>query len=81
MMWMIIAITNWRFRQALRAQDDKLFREVYAWSAWKWPLPPWYLLTISTLLLACCLATSIDPLVSSEFPFGNKMYYLEQYRD
>ncbi|KAL2416594.1 Amino-acid permease GAP1 [Exophiala dermatitidis] len=67
MMWMIIAITNWRFRQALRAQDDKLFREVYAWSAWKWPLPPWYLLTISTLLLACCLATSIDPLGDTPF--------------
>lgn len=72
-MWIIISITNWRFHQALEAQNDPLFTEVYAWRAWKWPVPPVHLMLVSGLLLACCLAISIKPLVSSLRPSQNSL--------
>jgi amino acid permease len=31
--WITIAFTNWRFHCALKAQNDPLFTEIYAWKS------------------------------------------------
>jgi amino acid transporter len=66
--WIIIAFTNWRFHCALKAQNDPLFTEIYAWKSSLWPLAPAWLMLISVFLLVCCLVAGIDPIVSSLFP-------------
>lgn len=62
--WIIISFTNWRFHCALKAQNDKLFSEVYAWKSNAWPLGPGWLMLISLLLLVCCIYSGIEPVVS-----------------
>lgn len=64
MNWIIIAFTSWRFHQALAAQNDQLFSQVYAWKSVAWPTAPVWLMTISILLLACCIGAGIGDLVS-----------------
>jgi len=63
--WIIIAFTNWRFHCALKAHNDPLFKEVYAWKSSAWPLAPGWLMLISLLLLVCCFAAGINPVVST----------------
>lgn len=63
--WAIVAYTSIRFRAAVRAQNSDIFKGVYAWNTYRWPLAPVISLTISTLLLVCLLYLSIVPLVSS----------------
>ncbi|KIW90176.1 1-pyrroline-5-carboxylate dehydrogenase [Cladophialophora bantiana CBS 173.52] len=58
--YFIIAFTNRRFHCALEAQNDALFKELYAWKSSLWPLAPGWLITISPLLLGCCIAAGID---------------------
>ncbi|PYH45987.1 proline-specific permease [Aspergillus saccharolyticus JOP 1030-1] len=59
--WAIIAVTSFRFRAAVRAQQSPVFGMPYAWqSAW-WPLAPAISLALSGLLLVCLLYTSIKP--------------------
>ncbi|KAL4929944.1 amino acid permease/ SLC12A domain-containing protein [Aspergillus undulatus] len=48
MVWLVIAITSFRLRKALKAQRDGLFSESCAWKCNLWPVPPAWLLT-------CCL--------------------------
>lgn len=66
--WIIISFTNWRFHQALEAQKDPLFQQIYSWQSTAWPLAPGWLMIISLLLLVSCLVCGITPIVSSVIP-------------
>lgn len=61
--WMVIAVSNLRFHQALRAQNYQLFDQTYGWQSIAWPFAPVYLLVVSTILLVCLLYAAIKPLV------------------
>ncbi|KAE9581595.1 Amino-acid permease GAP3 [Colletotrichum fructicola] len=74
--WIIISFTNWRFHAALKAQNDPLFSQVYAWKSTAWPLAPAWLMLISLLLLACCLICGIDPIGSDSFSAENFFQYM-----
>ncbi|PYH84393.1 proline-specific permease [Aspergillus uvarum CBS 121591] len=63
--WAIIAVTSFRFRAAMRAQQSTLFETPYAWQSLLWPLAPVTSLAVSSVLLVCLLFTSIKPVVSS----------------
>ncbi|PYI34381.1 proline-specific permease [Aspergillus indologenus CBS 114.80] len=63
--WAIIAVTSFRFRAAMRAQQSPLFETPYAWQSLLWPLAPVTSLAVSSVLLVCLLFTSIKPVVSS----------------
>ncbi|KAK7408937.1 hypothetical protein QQX98_008881 [Neonectria punicea] len=73
MNWMIIAFTSWRFHQALTAQNDPLFTQVYAWKGFAWPIAPTWLMAVSTLLFACCLGAGIGDL--STTPFSAETFF------
>ncbi|KAH6893118.1 amino acid permease/ SLC12A domain-containing protein [Thelonectria olida] len=60
--WFIIAFTSWRFHQAIQAQNDTLFSEVYAWRSSKWPLAPVWLSIVSTAIFASCWAAGLKPI-------------------
>ncbi|KAJ9640535.1 hypothetical protein H2199_006074 [Coniosporium tulheliwenetii] len=74
--WMIIAFTSCRFHKVLKAQNDPLFKETYAWESTKWPLAPVWLFTISTLILAGCLAAGINPIGDLGFTAENFFEYM-----
>lgn len=74
--WMIISFTSYRFHQTIKAQDDALFRENYAWQSIRWPLAPVWLMTISLLILAGCLAAGINPLGELGFTVDNFFQYM-----
>ena len=38
--WIIISFTSWRFHQAIKAQNDPLWTEIYAWRMQRYPIPP-----------------------------------------
>ncbi|KAL5363214.1 proline-specific permease [Aspergillus floccosus] len=59
--WMVVAVSSWRFHKALKAQQDPLFSQLYAWRSTAWPLAPVWLMTISLLLLVCCVYAGIVP--------------------
>ncbi|OJD34602.1 aat family amino acid transporter [Diplodia corticola] len=50
--WIILVIVSWRFRAALKAQNDPLFDQVYSWSA------SFYYFTLAWLALGCALLTA-----------------------
>ncbi|KAE8454311.1 hypothetical protein EG329_005236 [Mollisiaceae sp. DMI_Dod_QoI] len=60
--WFVICITSWRFRAALKAQNDQLFTEVYAYRTWAWPIPPIWLFSGSTVLLVSCIYLGLYPI-------------------
>lgn len=62
--WIIISFVNWKFHRALKAQNDPLFTEVYAWKSSLWPLAPAWLTLISLFLLVCCIFLGVKPPVS-----------------
>lgn len=64
MVWFFIAVTSFRFRAALKAQNDPLLSEVYAWKCALWPLPPIWLLICCGLFMACSLYLALYPIVS-----------------
>ncbi|ETI21011.1 hypothetical protein G647_07354 [Cladophialophora carrionii CBS 160.54] len=74
--WIIISFTNWRFHCALKAQNDPLFTEVYAWKSSLWPLAPAWLMLISLFLLVCCLAAGINPIGDAGFTAENFFQYM-----
>ncbi|KIX06492.1 uncharacterized protein Z518_04468 [Rhinocladiella mackenziei CBS 650.93] len=74
--WMIIAFTSLRFHAAIRAQNDPIFSETYSWRSKFWPLAPIWVLLVSTVLLACCLAAGIDPLGDAGFTANNFFLYI-----
>lgn len=65
--WIIISFVNWRFHRALKAQNDQLFTEVYAWRSSCWPLAPAWLMLISVFLLVCCVFLGVEPPVSVSY--------------
>ncbi|KAG6356532.1 hypothetical protein INS49_015920 [Diaporthe citri] len=69
--WIIISFTNWQFHKAIRAQDDPLFKQVYAWRSSAWPLAPGWLMLTSLLLLVFCLVCGITPIDGSGFTAEN----------
>ncbi|CAG8954135.1 hypothetical protein HYFRA_00009239 [Hymenoscyphus fraxineus] len=62
--WFVIAIISFRFRAALRAQNDPLFTEIHAYKTSWWPFPPTYLFVGSIFPLIGCIYIGILPLVS-----------------
>lgn len=74
--WIIIAFTSWRFHCALKAQNDSLFNEVYAWKSSFWPLAPAWLMLVSLLLLVCCFAAGISPVGGAGFTAYNFFQYM-----
>ncbi|KAF2138161.1 uncharacterized protein K452DRAFT_234977 [Aplosporella prunicola CBS 121167] len=50
--WIVLVITSWRFRAALKAQNDPLFDQVYAWSA------SFYNVTLGVLAAGCAFLTA-----------------------
>ncbi|KAJ4305323.1 hypothetical protein N0V90_000854 [Kalmusia sp. IMI 367209] len=62
MVWVVVAITSFRFRAALKAQGDTLFDEPYAWRCTLWPIPPILLLTCCTLYTACSFYLGLYPI-------------------
>ncbi|KAI8667451.1 AA-permease domain-containing protein [Fusarium sp. Ph1] len=74
--WFIIALTNYRFRQAVEAQNDHLFSEEYAWTSSWWPAAPLWTATVAMLLFVCCIYAAVDPVDGSEFTAYNFFQYL-----
>ncbi|KAI1342809.1 amino acid permease [Xylariaceae sp. FL0016] len=62
MVWVVVAITSFRFRAALRAQDDPLFRQVHAWSCDWWPFPPIWLLLCCAFYTGCSVYLGLYPI-------------------
>ncbi|KAF4961379.1 hypothetical protein FSARC_10195 [Fusarium sarcochroum] len=76
MNWAIVAITSIRFRAALKAQNDPLFSEAYAWKVKLWPAGPVVVLAIVCLMLACCILAGAFPLDSDGFTAYNFFQYM-----
>ncbi|KAF9877998.1 amino acid permease [Colletotrichum karsti] len=74
--WIIISFTNWRFHGALKAQNDPLFSQTYAWRSAAWPLAPAWLMLVSLILLASCLICGIDVIGSDSFSAKNFFQYM-----
>ncbi|KAH9897460.1 amino acid permease [Xylariomycetidae sp. FL2044] len=66
MVWVVIGITSLRFRAALKAQNDPLFTETYAWKCSLWPLPPIWLLLCCSFYTACSIYLALYPIGSDE---------------
>ncbi|OAG08497.1 amino acid permease [Paraphaeosphaeria sporulosa] len=62
MVWVVVAIISFRFRAALNAQNDPLFKEPYAWKCTLWPMPPILLLTCCSLYTACSFYLGLYPI-------------------
>ncbi|KAJ5725154.1 uncharacterized protein N7483_006511 [Penicillium malachiteum] len=75
MVWFVIAITSFRFRAALKAQNDPLFDQIYSWKCSIWPIPPIWLLTCCCFYIACSLYLALYP-IGSNTPTA---YYFFQY--
>ncbi|KAI7186014.1 hypothetical protein KC363_g6826 [Hortaea werneckii] len=60
--WIVVGITSLRFRAALKAQNDPLFQESYAWKCAIWPFPPIWLLVCCTLYTGCSLYLALYPI-------------------
>jgi amino acid transporter len=63
MVWVVISITSFRFRAALKAQDDPLLLQTYAWKCSCWPLPPTWLLTCCAFYTGCSFYLALYPIV------------------
>ncbi|EME86013.1 uncharacterized protein MYCFIDRAFT_186399 [Pseudocercospora fijiensis CIRAD86] len=64
MVWVVIGITSFRFRAALKAQDDPLFEQRYAWRCKWWPVPPAWLLLCCSLYTGCSFYMALYPIGS-----------------
>ncbi|CAK3973554.1 amino acid permease [Lecanosticta acicola] len=62
--WVVIGITSFRFRAALKAQKDPLFDQKYAWMCKWWPFPPIWLLTCCSLYTGCSIYLALFPIGS-----------------
>ncbi|KAH7134557.1 amino acid permease/ SLC12A domain-containing protein [Dactylonectria estremocensis] len=74
--WIIISFTSWRFHVALKAQNDPLFEQTYAWSSVMWPLAPVWLMSVSLVLTASCFSLGINPLGGADFTPENFFQYI-----
>ncbi|RDW85811.1 putative amino acid permease [Coleophoma crateriformis] len=75
MVWVVIAVTSFRFRAALKAQNDPLFTESYAWKCSFWPLPPIWLGICCTMYTGCSIYLALYPIGSTEI----SAYYFFEY--
>ncbi|KAL4810959.1 amino acid permease/ SLC12A domain-containing protein [Aspergillus unguis] len=75
MVWFVIAITSFRFRAAVRAQNDSLFEEIYAWKCALWPFPPAWLGTCCCFFIGTSFYLALYP-IGSDTPSA---YYFFQY--
>ncbi|KAL4966281.1 amino acid permease/ SLC12A domain-containing protein [Aspergillus stella-maris] len=75
MVWLVIGITSFRFRAALRAQGDGLFGEVYAWKCSIWPVPPGWLVVCCGFYIGTSFYLALYP-IGSDTPTA---YYFFQY--
>lgn len=64
MVWFVIGITSFRFRAALKAQNDPLFTQVYVWKTSLWPLPPIWLLLCCCFYIGTSFYLALYPIVS-----------------
>jgi yeast amino acid transporter len=62
MVWVVIGITSFRFRAALKAQDDPLWQQPYAWKCKWWPFPPAWLLICCSLYTGCSFYLALYPI-------------------
>lgn len=62
--WIVVAVTSFRFRAALKAQGDALFSEPYAWPCSFWPWPPAWLLLCCSFYTGCAVYLALYPVVS-----------------
>ncbi|KAK5125235.1 hypothetical protein LTR85_000911 [Meristemomyces frigidus] len=60
--WIVVGITSLRFRAALKAQNDPLFSQPYAWKCALWPLPPQWLLTCCSFYTGCSFYLALYPI-------------------
>lgn len=58
-------ISSYRFREALKAQNDPLFDAPYAWQMWGWPFTPIYVMVICCLLTVACIYVGLYSVVNS----------------
>lgn len=65
--WFVIGITSFRFRAALKAQNDPLFNQTYAWKCALWPLPPIWLLSCCLLYIGSSFYLALYPIVCDNF--------------
>lgn len=65
--WVVIGITSFRFRAALKAQKDPLFDQMYAWKCKWWPIPPIWLLACCGLYTGCSFYLALYP-IGSDVP-------------
>ncbi|KAF4827568.1 Amino-acid permease GAP3 [Colletotrichum tropicale] len=72
--WAVIAFTNLRFHAALRAQNDKIFSQNFAWKSIAWPFAPIWGLIISSMLLVCLVYAAVNP--SNDFSAENFFEYM-----
>lgn len=70
MVWIFIGITSFRFRAALKAQNDNLLSETHAWKSSFWPLPPLWLLLNGAFYIGSSLYLALYPIVSSAVCLG-----------
>lgn len=81
MVWVVIAFTSFRFRAALKAQNDPLFNEVYAWQCSYWPFPPIWLLMCCSLYIGCSFYLALYPIVSTHPRLSLRHQLLTSHRD
>ncbi|KAF2766383.1 amino acid permease [Teratosphaeria nubilosa] len=62
--WVVIGITSFRFRAALKAQSDPLWEQPYAWKTKWWPFPPAWLLGCCSLYTGCSFYLALYPIGS-----------------
>ncbi|KAL5322763.1 hypothetical protein ACEPPN_010739 [Leptodophora sp. 'Broadleaf-Isolate-01'] len=75
LVWFVLCITSFRFRAALKAQNDPLWTEAYAYQTWFWPIPVVWLFAGSTVLLVSCFYVGLYPIGVEKA----SVYYFFQY--
>ncbi|KAL4998747.1 hypothetical protein BDV10DRAFT_184887 [Aspergillus recurvatus] len=61
MVWLVISIISFRFRAALKAQNNPLFSELYTWRCALWPLPPIWPLTYYCFFIGTSFYVALYP--------------------
>lgn len=62
--WIVLCIVSYRFRAALKAQNDPLFEQVYAWKSNLWVFIITWLALGCALMTAACIYIGLYPIDS-----------------
>lgn len=65
--WIVIVVTSFRFHAAVKAQNDPIFKQIYAWRCTLWPLPPIWLGACCMLFTGCSIYVGLYPIVSEQY--------------